>query len=312
VNTPPTIILTGPTATGKTDLSLQIARHFNTPIISADARQCYKYLDIGTAKAPPSVLEEIPHYFISVLDPDVTATASGFADRVRQWKRDIQKQGKPVLIVGGSTLYIESLIRPLDQIPPKNDSNIRELETIAEKSGLEEIRRRLESVDPEYARRIDGPNPHRMFRALDVWMQTGKPFSSFHRNRDLTVPADTVVFCLNRDRHELHDRINRRVDQMIQEGLLDEVKSILDMGYEPSLQSLQTVGYRESIAHLQGKISAGELREQIKTATRRYARRQLTWFRRWKGVTWINQSDLDSKKTSDIVRTVTEQLAAKA
>lgn len=306
----PTVIITGPTATGKTDLSLDLARYFDAPIISADARQCYRYLDIGTAKVSREILDEIPHYHVSALNPDEPFTAADFADRVRVWSRTIRSKGKPVIVAGGSTLYIESLIRPFDPLPPRNEDNIRELEMLVDRDGLAFIRKKLETVDPAYLRRIDGPNPHRMFRALDVWMQTGRPFSSFHTNRPLRVPDHTLLICLDRERSELHERINRRVDAMMAHGLLDEVRHILSMGYDPSLQSLRTVGYREAIAHIRGDLAAPEMIADIKTGTRRYARRQLTWFRRWKDAVWIRQSGQSEKKLAERIRNMAEQLAA--
>jgi len=309
-HTPPTVVITGPTATGKTDLSLTLARHFGTPVISADARQCYKYLDIGTGKVPKTVRDEIPHYNIDTLYPDETFTAADFTGRYREWSRSIHQQGKPVIVAGGSTLYIESLIRPLDPLPPKNDSNIRELEHRAERDGLQSIRKKLQEVDPTYLERIDGPNPHRMFRALDVWMQTGQPFSSFHRNLPLRLPGNMLLICLNRDRIELHDRISKRVDTMLAEGLVEEVRNILDMGYHPELQSLRTVGYREVIAHLRNDLSENAMIAQIKTNTRRYARRQLTWFRRWEGVSWMDQTGQSETELAGRVCSMAEQLAA--
>jgi len=311
-HTPPTVIIAGPTATGKTDLSLALARHFDAPVISADARQCYKYLDIGTGKVAKEILDEIPHFHISTLFPDEPFTAADFSDRFQEWSRTIGHQGKPVIVAGGSTLYLESLIRPFDLLPPKNEANIRELELIAEREGLKSIQKKLKGVDPAYLERIDGPNPHRMFRALDVWMQTGRPFSSFHKNRPLRTPGNMLIVCLNRARQELHERISRRTDRMIADGLVDEVRGILDMGYDPALQSLQTVGYREVIARLRGALSESEMIAQIKTGTRRYARRQLTWFRRWEQVAWIDQTGHDEKKIADRVCKMTEQLAAES
>jgi tRNA dimethylallyltransferase len=309
---PPTVIIAGPTATGKTDLSLELARRFDAPVISADARQCYRYMDIGTGKASPEILAEIPHYHISTLYPDEPFTASDFHNRFLDWSRDIAARGKPVIVAGGSTLYIESLIRPLDPLPPKNEENIRELELQAERDGPESIRKKLLEVDPAYLERIDGFNPHRMFRALDVWMQTGRPFSSFHSNRPLRPPENMMVICLDRDRTELHGRISRRVDQMMADGLVDEVRGILEMGYDPGLQALQTVGYREVIAHLHGAYPESEIAAHIKTGTRRYARRQLTWFRRWEQVAWIGQTGVSGKKIADQVCKMTEELAAEA
>ena len=312
MNNTPTVIITGPTATGKTDLSLELARHFKIPVISADSRQCYTYLDIGTAKVPLSVRKEIPHYHISTLLPDQPFTASDFASATNKWSRDIAKTGAPVLITGGSTLYIESLIRPLDPVPPKNPDNIQELTRLAEKEGLEAILRKLTDVDPVYARKLDGLNPHRMYRALDVWMQTGQPFSSFHKNRPLSLPENMLLICLYRDRSDLHKRIDHRTDAMLQDGLLDETRQILEMGYTPELQSLKTVGYRESIAHIRGELSAEEMREKIKTNTRRYARRQITWFRRWNGALWINMSEKSDKKIHSELLSRMEQLAAES
>ncbi len=306
----PTVILAGPTATGKTDLSITLARHFNTPVISADARQCYKYLDIGTGKVSPDILEEIPHHHISTLNPDESYNTADFASDYQQWSAPLRNQGMPVLVAGGSTLYIESLIRPLDSLPPKNEANLHKLQQTADREGLQSIQKKLEEVDPVYARRIDGPNPHRMFRALDVWMQTGRPFSSFHKNRPFSLPDNTLLICLHRERSELHDRISRRVDRMIKDGLLDEVSGILEMGYHPDLQSLQTVGYRESIAHIRGELTADEMREKIKTNTRRYARRQLTWFRRWNQVSWLGQTGQSEKKLTETVLKMVKQLAA--
>ncbi len=310
MNVTPTVILTGPTATGKTDLSIALARYFNAPVISADSRQCYKYLDIGTGKPNPEILTEIPHYHISTLNPDESYNVSDFSDDFKHWSKTIRKQGKPVLAAGGSTLYIESLIRPLDELPPRNETNLLELQNIADREGLTSIQKKLEKVDPEYAQRIDGPNPHRMFRALDVWMQTGRPFSSFHKNRSFSLPKNTLLICLVRERTELHQRINARVDQMITDGLLEEVRGILDMGFVPNLQSLQTVGYREAIDCIRGRLTTDEMREKIKTNTRRYARRQLTWFRRWKQTAWLDQTGQSQKKLTETVLKMAEQLAA--
>lgn len=307
---PFTVIITGPTASGKTELSLYLARHFNAPVISADSRQCYKYLDIGTGKVSADILKEIPHYHISSLYPDQSFTASDFADHVALWRRRIHSDHKPVIIAGGSTLYIESIIRPLDHLPPKNEENIHKLQEKAQSDGIDSILAILRKIDPVYAGRIDGPNPHRLFRALDVWMQTGRTFSSFHSNASLTPPDNTLVFCIDRERTILHDRINKRVDNMISDGLLNEVSSILDMGYDPALQSLRTVGYREAIGHLQGDISLQEMAAKIKTNTRRYARRQLTWFRRWNGIHRINLSESTGIKAASHIINKVAQLTA--
>ncbi|MDI6402972.1 tRNA (adenosine(37)-N6)-dimethylallyltransferase MiaA, partial [Balneolaceae bacterium ANBcel3] len=204
----PIILITGATATGKSDLAIQLARHYQAPVISADSRQCYRFLDIGTAKVSDSILKEIPHYFISCLNPDESTSAQDFSQRASSWISSIKSEQKPVIIVGGSTLYLEALIRPIDPVPPKNPDNIAELEQRAQEYGLEHIREMLEKADPAYARQIDGLNPHRMYRALDVWMQTGKPFSSFHTKTALTIPEHMLAFVLHQDRTVLHERIS--------------------------------------------------------------------------------------------------------
>ena len=309
MNNPFTVILTGPTATGKTDLSLELAHYLNSSIISADARQCYKYLDIGTAKPSEQILARIPHHFISELTPDQTATAAYFAEKTNHWSSGLPPESKGLLVAGGSTLYIESLIRPLDDLPPKNEQNIHKLESMTSDYGLNYVYEYLQSVDPEYAKGMDGQNPHRIYRALDVWMQTGKAFSSLHKNQPLVVPENTMVICLYRDRKELHERINDRVDQMFRDGLLDEVKGVLDMGYHPELPALRTVGYRECIACLQNQLSLKDAKEKIKTNTRRYARRQMTWFRRWSGVKWIYQTSRSSQSVKKEIINHIKQLA---
>lgn len=301
----PLVIITGPTAVGKTDLSLDLARYFRVPIISADSRQCYRYMDIGTAKVSEAVQKEIRHYHISTLNPDQPFSAADFAQRVSKWSDEINKTGHPVLIVGGSTMYIESLVRPMATLPPRSQRNMRRLEQLEKQRGLDHIIRLLQRIDPGYLKRIDGPNRQRIFRALDVWIQTGRPFSSFHEHRPLAPPKNMLFLCLVRERASLHQRIAQRVDQMIRDGLLEEVTDILKRGYSPELQSLKTVGYREAIRHLNGDLNVAEMTEKIKTSTRRYARRQLTWFRRYSGITTIS---LESQSSSALTKKIIDRI----
>lgn len=296
------IVITGPTAVGKTDLSLKLAKYLNLPIISADSRQCYKLMDLGTGKVSADDLQKIPHYNISIFYPDVYDNAYHFLSRSKEWEKEITDKHDHVLYVGGSTLYIEALIHPFDELPASSDQNQFRLEELDHKYGIEYLFEELQKVDPEYAKKMDGFNRQRIYRALDIYWQTGKPFSSFHkRKQPVSPPSDTVVFVFNRERQELHDRINKRVDQMIDHGLQDEVKHILDLGYSPKLNALQTVGYREIISHLEGNISFDESVALIKRNTRRYARRQLTWFRRWAGVHTIPLNGDNSDQTIDFI-----------
>lgn len=299
------IILLGPTGVGKTKLSLDIAESLNTSVISADSRQCYKYTDIGTAKPTEQELKRIPHYNISELEPVEEDSAMEFQRRATVWEKEILKTADHVLYVGGSTLHIQSLIQPFNEMPQADEENLEQLKNRMEEEGIESLYAILQEVDPEYAEKMDGMNTQRIIRALDVWMQTGNAFSSYHQKGDLRPDSDTLVFGLRRPRKELYDRINQRVDEMMQKGLLDEVKHILDQGYSPELQSLNTVGYKELIKYLDGDWKLEKAIEKIKTSTRRYAKRQMTWFKRWEFIQWMDAS----KMSPDEMRSrVLEQL----
>ncbi len=295
------IILLGPTAVGKTELSLLLAEEFGIPIISVDSRQCFKYLDIGTAKPSKEELVRVTHYNISNLEVDDSDSVQDFANRAKQWEKEILKKHDHVLYVGGSTLHLQSLIRPVDEIPSANKGNIQQLEDQIDESGLETLYKKLQEVDPDCAKKMDGMNRQRIIRALDVWMQTGKPFSSFHSNEDFELPENTIVFGLQRDRQVLYDRINRRVDLMIENGLIEETKQVLGLGYSPECQSLNAVGYREMIAVLNDEMELDEAVRKIKTQSRRYAKRQLTWFRRWDFVQWLDADENNPEELKEII-----------
>lgn len=302
------ILLLGPTAVGKTSLSLSLAEELNAEIISADSRQCYKYTDIGTAKPTSNELEQVSHYNISLIEPDLKDSAANFYARAMKWEQQIRAKRKQILYVGGSTLHLQSIIKPLDDIPEANEHHIARLEQQIKEEGIEMLFRHLENVDPEYAQKMDGMNPQRIVRALDVWMQTGKPFSSFHSEHDsIELPPETLVFGLKRERQKLYDRINIRVDRMFELGFLDEVTRILDMGYTRSDPGLNTVGYKEAIAYLYGEVTREQMIEDMKTKTRRYAKRQLTWFRRWNFVRWI---DMEKHNEEEALEIITKYLAA--
>lgn len=289
------ILLLGPTAVGKTALSVDLARKFNAEIISADSRQCYKYMNIGTATPSEKERGGIPHYNLSIIDPATKDSVVNFYERAMAWQQQIQSRGKNVLYVGGSTLHVQCVIQPLDEVPEANEENIATLENQIETEGIAPLYEKLQEVDPQYAQQMDGMNTQRIVRALDVWMQTGKPFSSFHSDDDtITVPDDLMVFGLRRDRQRLYDRINRRVDHMFEQGFLEEVRSILDRGYTLEDPGLNTVGYKEAIAFLHDEISREQMIKDMKTQTRRYAKRQLSWFRRWDFIHWIDMDQTDN------------------
>lgn len=286
------IIILGPTAAGKTELSLQLAEELSTYIISADSRQCYKHIDIGTAKPSFKDLKRVPHYNISLLELEEDNNAMSFQRRAEKWEEEMQKKSDHVIYVGGSTLHIQSLIQPFNEMPDADENHIKKLEERIEEEGLESLYEMLKEIDPEYLEKMDGMNRQRIIRALDVWMQTGKPFSSFHQRGEIQPDQNTLVFGLKWPRQKLYDRINQRVDQMIEKGLVDEVGSILEAGHSKELQSLNTVGYQEIIKYLDGEWSLEKAIEKIKTSTRRYAKRQITWYKRWNFVQWLEADEM--------------------
>ncbi|MEL7833360.1 tRNA (adenosine(37)-N6)-dimethylallyltransferase MiaA [Fodinibius sp. Rm-B-1B1-1] len=304
------IVLLGPTAVGKTSLSVELAQTLNAEIISTDSRQCYKYMNIGTATPAEDERAGVPHYNLSIIDPATKDSVVNFYERAMEWKKDILSRDKNAFFVGGSTLHVQCVIQPLDDVPEADEENIAKLEAKIEQEGIESLYQKLKEVDPEYAQKMDGMNTQRIVRALDVWMQTGRPFSSFHSDDNtITVPDDMIVFGLQRERQNLYDRINRRVDLMFEHGFLDEVRAILDEGYTLEDPGLNTVGYKEAIAYLHDEVSRDKMLKDMKTQTRRYAKRQLSWFRRWDFINWI---DLETTTYDEAQNYIHSQLAAKS
>ncbi len=298
------LVIAGPTGIGKTAISLELARTLKTnfsrgiSIISADSRQCYKHLDIGTGKVTPEEMGDIPHFNISLLNPDESDTAAAFAKRAKIWEDQIHESGRFPIVAGGSTLHLQSLIWPLDDIPGACVYNQIQLREKEEKEGSDFLMRWLARVDPDYVKKMDGYNRHRVYRALDVFMQTGEPFSRFHNEQNLReTPSDTMLIVLTSDRKEQVEKIERRVEAMIDLGLVQETRNVLEMGYPESVQSLQTVGYKEAIEFIKGEIDVKEMTSRIKTNTRQYAKRQATWFRRWKSARFV---DVSGKQPEEI------------
>lgn len=293
----PRIIIAGPTASGKSTLAVLLAEKVDGQIISVDSRQCFKRIDIGTAKPSQEQLKKIPHYNISVLDLTEEDSVADFRQRSDQYTAQIEAKGKTVIYCGGSTLHLKSLIQRLDDIPKANSENIERLTQQAEENGLEHLFERLKKVDPDYAQKMDGLNRQRIIRALDVWHQTGKPFSSFHSDDPVTLPEGFCFFALHHPRKILHERISKRTDKMLEKGLVDETKKLLEEGFSRDLQAFNTVGYKQVIQYLDGEISKEQMIKDIKTATRRYAKRQITWLRRWPFVEWINMNEKSINET---------------
>lgn len=283
-------VLVGPTASGKTPVSLLIAAGLNAEIISADSRQIYKRLDIGTAKPSGEELSRVRHHFVDEMPPDRDFNAGEFGIRGREVVGEVFARHKIPLVVGGSGLYLQALVDGFFEGVPSDPETRSELYRRLREAGPEKLYGELKRVDPLSASRMLPSNTHRVMRALEVFMLTGTPISELHQ-----VPVRigfTPVFAgLRWNRKLLYARIDRRVDRMIERGLLDEVKGILEGGYSPRLNALQSPGYREVIAHLEGSISFSEMVELIKRNSRRYAKRQLTWFRKDQRIAWFDLSD---------------------
>ena len=290
------LLITGPTAVGKTALSLALAEEKHAEIISADSRQIYRELVIGTARPSEEELARVPHHFVGDRSIEEPCSAGSFAREAWQRMADIQQRGRQVLITGGSTLYIEALVKGLPDIPPPVAPVRQALQHLLETKGLEYLVHWLRHVDPHYAREDIVRNPRRVVRALEVYLTTGHPFSSLHGHRQ-GPPCNVIKVVLTRDREELYERINARVDKMLQQGLLEEVAALMERGYHHNELILQTIGYQEPVQYLEGIISYEEMVARLKRNTRRYARRQLTWFRNRLGrALWINLSEVDEEE----------------
>ncbi len=283
-----TLAIVGPTASGKTKLSIIVAEKINGEIISADSRQIYKYMDIGTAKPSKEYREKIKHYFIDELNPDEEFNAGVFGKRGREIIEDIFSRGKVPIIVGGSGLYIKMLIDGFFE-GPGADWELREiLYDKAKKLGVDILYEELKRVDPESAQKIHPNNLKRVIRALEIYYLTGKPISQLQKESKPKINFQTVQIGLNWDRKKLYNRIEERVDQMIRDGLIEEVKHLRELGYDKNLNALQTVGYKEVFDYLDGLITHDQMIYLIKRNSRRYAKRQLTWFRQDKRIIWVD------------------------
>jgi tRNA dimethylallyltransferase len=291
------IVIAGPTCSGKTTLSVLLADKLNTEIISADSRQFYKYLDIGTAKPSEEILKKVKHHFINVLEPDEYFNVSLFEKQALNIIEELLGKGKIPIVAGGSGLYIKALTEGIFNEADVNEEIRIELTTIKERTGIEGLYKELEKVDPESAAKMLPQNWKRVLRALEVYLTTGQPIWKFHERQARDVDVEFKMYGLNWKREVLFKNIEARVDSMIDNGLIEEIKYILDKGYDKTLNALNTVGYKEIISYLDGEISQDRAVDLIKRNTRRYAKRQMTWFRKVEGMHWFEVAhfeDLDN------------------
>ena len=290
------LIVSGPTGVGKTELMLEVCEKINGEIVSMDSRQIYRYMDIGTAKPSPKDRERVPHHMIDILNPDEHYNAFLYRKDSLKVMEEILKKGRIPVFVGGTGLYADALVRGIFEGVPADENVRRKLRELEEREpGI--LRKMLEEFDPESATRIHPNDMKRTIRALEVYMKTGMRISDLRKRAKGSDRFKIVV--LNRDREELYRRINERVEKMLKDGLIEETKKLLDMGYSRNLNSLNTIGYKEVIDYLDGKIDYDKMKHLIKRNSRRFARRQIIWYRRYDDAVWIDLSELGFKKAKE-------------
>lgn len=289
----PLIILTGPTSVGKTSLSIQLAKAVNGEIISADSMQVYKTMDIGTAKITPGEMQGIPHYLIDELDPEEDFNVVKFQQLAKKYICKIYEKGKIPILVGGTGFYIQAVLYDIDFTENDSDTSYRkELEQLANERGEDYLHDMLKKVDPESAEAIHPNNRKRVIRALEYIRLTGDKISLHNANqRENESPYHFCYFVLNKNRAKLYETIDQRVDLMLQNGFVEEVKQLSKRGFQRNFVSMQGLGYKELLAYLEGETTLEEAVILLKRNTRHFAKRQLTWFKREKEVIWVNKEE---------------------
>ena len=301
----PLIVLTGPTAVGKTKLSIALAKAVDGEIISADSMQVYKYMDLGSAKITKEEMEGVPHHLIDVLDPGEDFHVVRFQEMAKQAMEEIYAKGKIPILAGGTGFYIQAVVKDIDFSENTEKSPVREaLEKLAEEKGSEFLHERLREIDPPSADKIHANNVKRVIRALEYYQMTGERISDHNaREAEKESPYNTAYFVLNDVRERLYARIDSRVDEMLKQGLLEEVQKLADMGYTKDMVSMQGLGYKEILSYLDHTCTLEEAVYILKRDTRHFAKRQLTWFKREKDVIWVNKNEFayKDKETLDYI-----------
>lgn len=293
MNKPKVIVICGPTASGKTALSIQLAQKINGEIISSDSMQIYKNMNIGTAKPDKQEMQGIKHYLLDFVEPNQRYSVADYKKDAENAIEDILQKGKVPIIVGGTGLYVDSLIYGIEYPNIEFDENYRKkLEKRAEKEGLEKLYEKAKKIDPQAMKKISRNDQKRILRVLEIYNATGKTKTEQEiESRKNEVKYDYRVFAINMDREKLYDRINKRVDVMIQKGLIEEVENLLKK-YNEFPTAMQGLGYKEVVEYIQGKVLKEDMIENIKRESRRYAKRQITWFKKNKQTIWIGPNDL--------------------
>lgn len=284
------LVIVGPTAVGKTELCIRLAQHFNTEIVSADSRQFYREMAIGTAKPTPEELAQAPHHFIDSHSITDDYNVGDYEKDALACIDEIFTRKDTAILTGGSGLYVQVVCQGMDEMPEVNLAIRTQLTKQAEKNGVETLLPQLEQLDPAYFQQVDKANPHRVIRALEVCLSTGKPYSSFRKQTKANRPFNILKIGLERDRQKLYERINLRMDLMLEQGLLEEVKALYPY---KNHNALQTVGYKEIFDFMDNKHDWDEAVRLLKRNSRRYAKRQMTWFRRDEEIRWFSPQNID-------------------
>ena len=293
----PIVVLTGPTAVGKTELSIQLAKVIGGEIISADSMQVYKHMDVGSAKITLEEMDGVRHYLVDELEPFDEFHVVKFQEYAKKYLNEIYAHGKIPIIAGGTGFYIQALLNDIDFTEQESDSAYRkELEALAEEHGNQYLHDRLKEVDPESAEAIHPNNRKRVIRALEFYQETGRKISEHNAKEQMrTSPYNFAYFVLNYERSHLYKRIDARVDKMIEDGLEAEVRRLKEMGCTKDMVAMQGIGYKEMLSYLDGSYSLEEAVYIIKRETRHFAKRQITWFKRERDVIWLNKNEFDYK-----------------
>ncbi|AIS52447.1 tRNA dimethylallyltransferase MiaA [Thermoanaerobacter kivui] len=307
------VLIIGPTASGKSKLAVDVAKEFNGEIVSADSMQIYKYMDVGTAKITKEEMQGIPHYLIDVVDPDQEFSVAEYEKRAKEAIKDIHKRGKLPIIVGGTGLYINSIVYIMNFSDFEGSKEFRErMKELADIHGSKYLYDRLKIIDPDAAKKIHPNDVRRIIRALEVYEFTGKPISHYQKMSGMRLNPEyqPIMIGLNfRNRQILYDRINKRVDEMIKNNLIKEVVNLLKIGYNKDSTAMQALGYKEIVEYLNGGISLEEAVEKIKKGTRRYAKRQITWFKSYDFIKWFFVDDYNNYE--EFKKNIIEYLAGK-
>ncbi|MDO5571430.1 MAG: tRNA (adenosine(37)-N6)-dimethylallyltransferase MiaA [Bacteroidales bacterium] len=283
------IVLLGPTGVGKTELSLSIARKFNSPIISSDSRQLFKDIPIGTAAPTQEQMKRVKHFFVGILDLHHYFSAAKFEEEVIKFLQEYFKNNDVAVMTGGSMMYIDAVCNGIDDMPTVTEEIREQVMDMYKNFGLDYLVEKLKNLDPEYFEKVDRKNPKRVMHALEMCIMTDKTYTSFRTNNKKARPFNIIKIGLTRDREELYERINKRVDVMIEDGLIDEVKSVIPYR---SHNALNTVGYKEIFKYIDGEWTLDFAVEKIKQNTRIYSRKQMTWFKRDESIKWFSPDDV--------------------